>query len=119
MNFFNNKPLDSVVGNTTRTSAAQKLQYAGKLSVVVISDHSSANGAIQLQVSNDPASEVTNTGEPTNWVNLGSSSAVSGAVKVLIPQQDVCYGWYRVVYTDSSGGSATAKITAVAYGFSY
>lgn len=115
MNYVNIRPLDAVVGNTTRTSAAVDASYMFKVSGVVTSDHASANGTMQWQVSNDPPTAAA----PTNFVNLGSSVAISGAGRTLMAQQDMSYRWIRAVYSDSSGGTATALITLNLFGFTF
>lgn len=115
MNYTNIRPINAQVGNTTITSAAVDASYMFKLSGVVKSDHSSANGTMQWQVSNDPPTAIA----PTNFVNLGSSVAISGAGQSLMAQQDIAYRWVRAVYTDSSGGSATAVITLNLFGFTF
>lgn len=115
MNFNNIKPIDGVLGNTTITSAAIDASYMFKISGVVKSTHSSANGSIQFQVSNDPPTPIA----PTNFVNLGSSVSVNGAGQFIMPQQDVAYRWARAVYTDNTGGTATALITLAFFSFTF
>lgn len=51
---------------------------------------------------------------PTNWDNIkGSTQEIANAGTTFYNAKGVFYNWVRVVYTDSSGGSAvgTCKIT--------
>lgn len=48
---------------------------------------------------------------PTNWSNLGSPITLSTLGSNLTTQQDFCYRWLRVVYTDSIS-DATAILSA-------
>lgn len=114
MNFTNLPLINSVLGNATIKSASLDTSFMFKLSGVVRATHASANGTMQLQASN-----VTGAPTESDWVNLGSPATISGAGNTIIAQQDLSYRWIRAVYTDSSGGSATALITLSVFGFTF
>lgn len=114
MKFTNNFPISNTIMSANIASAAIDLQQIVKMSAQIIVGTGTATGSIQLQVSNDrvPAANLFNDAVFVNWSNLGSATAVTGTGVLLIAQQDMCYRAMRVVYTDSSGGTATAHLTA-------
>jgi hypothetical protein len=73
-----------------------------------------AAGTIQIQASDDKAVGVpANQYQPTNWNNIGTAVAVSGAGSYLVPPPyEISYEYLRLVYTDTSGGTATGNISA-------
>lgn len=75
------------------------------------------NGTIKLQASNDPETNDTqpSTLTPTNWADIANSSfTVTTAGETMWNVTDVGYNYVRVVYTDASGGTATATMKIVA-----
>lgn len=73
----------------------------------------SANGSLQVQFSNDFAvGTPRNTFQPTNWNNIGNAIFVSGAGSYALPSVECSYEYIRVIYTDSSNGTATGSITS-------
>ena len=71
-----------------------------------------AAGSVKVQVSNDNASGISTV--PTNWSDLpGASVSISGAGSYLIPRQESCYAWLRLVYTNSGGGTIQATVAAL------
>lgn len=85
----------------------------------VISAASSPVGTLKIQVSNDqglPGAGVNGTPTITNWSDLsGASVAVSASGAVLIPKTDLCYRWFRVVYSFTSG-NCTVNANVMALG---
>lgn len=69
------------------------------------------NGAIQVQVSNEQAVGLpANQYQPANWTNLGTTVALTSAGSYFVPLFESCYEYIRVVYSDSSGGTATGSV---------
>ncbi len=115
MNYANVQPFVAHASNATFSSAALDSSYMFKVSAILHSSHSSAAGTLQLQGSNQPPSSAV----PSQWSNLGSAAAVSGAGETLIAQQDVAYRWLRWTYTDSSGAASTSQLTLNIFGFTF
>lgn len=73
---------------------------------------------MQLQGSNDKAvGAPPNQFVPTNWYNIGTTLTVAGAATQVIPTAAPCYyeacaQYFRLVYTDTSGGTATGTLQA-------
>lgn len=72
------------------------------------------NGVIKLQASCDPAPQNRQSNiMPTNWTDISCSVAT-----VTIPGditwnvEDVFYSWFRLVYTDNSGGTSDGVLNA-------
>lgn len=84
-----------------------------KMSAQVIVGAGTASGSFQLQVSNDHSTgaQLFMNQTFTNWSNLGASIPITGISSTLIAEQDMCYKALRAVYTDTSGGTATAHLT--------
>lgn len=69
-------------------------------------------GTFKLQISGDPQSNVPGAA-PTNWSDYsGSSEAISAAGNFYWNVGEVFFNWVRLVYTDGSGGTSTAVLTA-------
>jgi len=69
-----------------------------------------AAGTLKIQVSNDITTN-SQSFTPTNWTDLsGASVAVSGAGTYLIPIQNLCYEYIRVVYTNTGTGTIAARL---------
>lgn len=71
-------------------------------------------GTLKLQASNDPLGDLTNPNDqPTNWEDISNSSqSISAAGSFLWNVTDVMYTWVRLVFTDGSGGTSTARLSA-------
>lgn len=105
--------ISNVVANATITSAPIDGSQLFKMSAQVIVGSGSAGGSLQMQISNDHATgaQFFQNQTFTNWSNLGSAVTITGTSSTLIAQQDMCYKAIRAVYTDTSGGTGTAKIS--------
>lgn len=80
---------------------------------------SGADGTLNLQGSNDiPAGQLLPNFVPTNWVTIPGATATvaSGALTVLIPTNQICYYWIRVLWA-KSGGSGTVTVAIAAQGY--
>ncbi len=72
-----------------------------------------AAGNFQLQASNDQNTGLPNDNfVPSHWNNIGSPVTVSGAGSYLAPFIELSYEYLRLVYTDTSGGTASLLISA-------
>lgn len=113
MRILSTKIMTAVAANATSASNAIDCNQLFKLSAQVIASSGTSNGTLQLQVSNDIQAGNQNFGNLiwTNWSNLGSAVTVNAAGSTLIAQQDMCYKALRALYTDASGGTASATIT--------
>lgn len=86
-------------------------------------------GTIQIQASNDPETNDTQTNQatvlgnpptnppsvaPTNWVTItGSPFVVSSSGEEMWNVNAVGYNYVRVQYIDGSGGTSTATMTII------
>ncbi len=78
-----------------------------KISVQMI--FSAANdGSVIVEASNEQVM-------PSNF-SVISTTAISAATLVLVPQFDICYRWLRITYTPSSG-AGTVSINCELIGF--
>ena len=72
-------------------------------------------GTLYLECSCDPVPQgaVTNSPQPTNWTTVATSPiVVEAAGNYVWNCWAVGYTWVRLSYTDSSGGTSTAMLTA-------
>ncbi len=97
-------------GNTT--SDPVDVNQIIKFSAQVVTGTGTATGSMQLQVTNDKATQPFPDSTFTNWSNLGSPVSVTTAGVQLIASQEICHQALRAVYTDSFANVST--ITAVA-----
>lgn len=68
-------------------------------------------GSFKLQASCDKLNDVE---QVSNWTDVANSSVnVTGAGSHLVSATDVMYNHVRIVYTDTSGGTSTALMSAV------
>lgn len=104
---FVNVPIVTTTAAVSLTSAPIDCSQLIKASFQIDVGTGSADGSVQIQVSNDNAYLGAEKAGfvPTNWSNLGSATAITTAGPLLIAQQDVCYRWIRAVYTAVSGTS--------------
>jgi hypothetical protein len=78
-------------------------------------------GTFKLQCSMDPAVAAealpqASVFQPVNWTDIPQSSfAVTSAGNEVWNIQDIGYNWVRLVYTDSSGGTSTARLTVCTF----
>lgn len=75
------------------------------------------NGAFTLQASADPEEYTIGSKGPTNWTTVcGSLITVTDSGNALWNVREIAYNWARLAYTDASGGTSTAAVTAVLNG---
>lgn len=92
-------------------SSAVSGQFLIYLSAQIVSTGAGAAGTLKIQVSNDP---VEVSGNPVNWSDLsGASVVVAGAGAFLIPKVEICYRWFRCVYTNTGTGTIQVNINAL------
>lgn len=117
MHVYNNVMVANVVMNATITSPAfiMKELYGFAIQAVYTG---TPTGTLKLQASADPATSI-NPGNSvganviTNWTDIANTStALSAAGNTLYNVPDVMYNWVRLVYTDGSGGTSTAVLSA-------
>ncbi len=101
------------VMNTTINSAPVPLMQSWGYAIQVVFT-GVPTGNFQLQASCDPIPQArVEEVPPTNWSTvINSTIAVSAAGNLLWNVADMAYTYVRVVYTDTSGGTSTAVITA-------
>lgn len=78
-----------------------------------------AAGTFKLQASNDvaPIGYSGQTFTATNWTDIPNATAsIASGASSLITLTSVPYRWVRAVYTRSSGGSTTVKVSMLAQG---
>lgn len=90
--------------NDSSNGEAFKLENVIALSIISSTTGAGINATAQLQVSNDPIIKDS----PSNWISLtGKLLTINGTDSEIIEKFDVSYNWGRIVFTDSSGGTAT------------
>jgi hypothetical protein len=114
-NYPNLFPVDTVM-NTTLNSKAMQIQNQLFYAIQIVWT-GTPTGTFKLQGSADNSATLTAAGQvpytPTNWTDIPSSSeAVAAAGSYMWNESFQAYNFVRVVYTDGSGGSSTATITA-------
>lgn len=102
--------LPAAAANATQTSLCAWAYDIVRASFQLVATGTAA-GTIQVQISNDqavgaPAGQYA----PTNWSDLGTTVAVAGAGVYTVPAVECAYEYIRVVYTDTSSGSATGTV---------
>lgn len=107
-------PVGTVMNATINSVAQQTYQVFGY--AIQIEFTGTPTGNFKLQASTDPyVSNPTAAQLPVNWTDVVDSTfTVSAAGNVMWNVADVEYNWVRVVYTDTSGGTSTAVISASA-----
>lgn len=112
--------LNSLDASVNETSIAFPIQQIFSISAQIITTGSST-GSLQLEVSNDIASDCTTDPNgnfiPVNWSNLGTAITISSAGVLSIGQTYVCNQFMRAVYTKNNGsaGTITVKVNTQAY----
>lgn len=115
MKYLNFTAFDHRPVNEDFQSNAIDMNQLLKLSIQAVAGPGSITGSIQLQVSNDipPNGYLLGNYEPTNWDDLGSPVTISATGSVLVPQQDVCYRFLRINYSNTATGAVTSTITTI------
>lgn len=121
MNSFNcvNKPVEwsgveSVSMGATSQSDPVHVTWIGSLSVTAtVSSGSSPSGTLTLEGSNDNFSSGGEPNSPAHWVTItGASASVSADGDIMIDKAPLCFNWFRLVYTRTSGdGTLAARFT--------
>lgn len=114
--------LDPIVASANKTSAIIDLRQLFSFSLQAVAGTGSCDGTVQVQVTNDPCLQYFANYVPKNWVDLGNPltfAQSSVASSQLIPTTNISYVAMRVIFTDTSSGMNTAKISLqlVAFGF--
>lgn len=111
MSFLNDVVFNGLTANASLTGTPVVCQFLRSISVTGNVGTGVATGTLFVQVSNDQ----TLPGQvPTNWVALPTATvAVTGPGNVIVPKIDICNQWARVIYTDTTGGTGTARLTAI------
>lgn len=108
----NNALLSAVAASANQASVAQWAWDIIRASFQLTATGTAA-GAIQVQASNDKAVGLPpNQFQPTNWSNVGAPVTVAGAGAYITPVVECSYEYLRIIYTDSSSGSATGTLSA-------
>jgi hypothetical protein len=94
--------------NTSFNSLPMKLDQMFGYAIQIVQT-GTPSGTLKLQGCADSVQNSSpNKGLPVNWSDIsGSSVSVSSSGNTLYNSTDVMYNFVRVVYTDSSGGTAT------------
>lgn len=104
-------PTTSVTANANFNSLAIWATAILRISFQAVVTGGTATGNLQMQVSNDkPKGVPPGQFQPTNWSNLGSTVAVSGAGTYLIPYVETSYQYIRIQYIDGSSGTGTGTL---------
>lgn len=119
MNVFNTplfNPLLTVPMNQNLTSNAVPVVNMEGYSIQAVYT-ASPNGILALQASSDPFKYATASPQPPvpmNWTTITNSPQTVTAAGVFIWNVEfVYYNYVRLIYTDLSGGTSTATLTAV------
>ncbi len=103
--------------NTTLTSDPIPLPDIYALAIQAVYT-ATPTGTFKLQASCDPIkdnlipSATNGATKPTNWTDIGDSSAsISAAGNYMWNLTSIGYSWIRIVYTDASSGASSAHAT--------
>lgn len=105
----------NLVMNTTLTSLPVNVVSTYSYGVQVAFT-GTPTGTFKLQCSMDPAAgaqgyPAATVFQPVNWTDIPQSEyAVTAAGNEVWNVQDIGYNWFRLVYTDTSGGTSTAVL---------
>lgn len=95
----------------TVTTAAINAANLFQVSAQITATGAGAAGTLKIQVSNDYTDDTNPNFAPTNWSDLsGATVTVSGAGVLLIPKQEICYQYIRLVYTNSGTGTISVML---------
>lgn len=121
MRTVNRTVSSNILLNTNYNSPYQQLKNIYTYSIAAIIT-GTPTGTIALQASNDPETNDTQnnstnlppTVAPTNWVTItGSTFTLTAAGETLFNVDAVGYNYVRVTYTDTSGGTSTARLAII------
>jgi hypothetical protein len=108
----NNIVFTNVAANANRNSLAQWATDIIRTSFQIVVTTGTATGTMKVQASNEKAFGLpANQFQPTDWSDLGAMVVLNGIGSYLIPSLECSYEYLRLVYTDSSGGTATGLIS--------
>lgn len=111
-----NKPMFvHVVMNTTSSSMGFQIDHQFGYAIQAVWT-GTPTGTFKLQCSCDPVplGATPVYPQPTNWTDIPTSSqTVSAAGNFTWNVWTTMYNWTRLVYTDASGGTSTATMSAV------
>jgi hypothetical protein len=94
-------------------SAAVKAINLFEVSGQAVVTTSTVTGYLTLQGSNDIQGSDGVSGIPTNWTDITSPLAITGAGAFLIPKTDLCYQNIRCSFNNSGTGSFNVNIKAL------
>lgn len=111
--------INNLPGNASFTSKPLDARQLVCFTLQASATIGSLAGTFQVQVSNTPViSTFINydaVSNPAVWTNLGTAltfSQASAASSQIVPKTDLSNVAWRVVFTDSSSGTNTSKISA-------
>jgi hypothetical protein len=116
MNPYNQQTFKSVDASVNQTSQPIDTTTALLASVQVVVTGTST-GTVTIQGSNDASSDGVQNTAPSNFTALAAGTAVAGGNNYIIPLQNLCYNWIRVVYTagNAQAGTLTANTKTLSY----
>jgi hypothetical protein len=101
-------PSQAAATITTAAIPALNLLYAS----AQIAATGAAAGTLIMQASNDEPMSAANA--PTNWSAIPSATVtVTGSGAFLIPIQNLCYQFVRLVYTNTGTGTISVVFKAI------
>ena len=110
------KPMSAVDASADAVSSAINAQSLFNCSIQTISTGAST-GTLKVQVSNDIVDPSIPPTAPTHWSDLSGATVTINAASVgLIPLQNLCYAWIRLVYTKNNGSAGTITANFKAFG---
>ena len=116
MRMINQIMLNAVASASSTPSVPLLAEDIFNITCVATFSDGSAAGTLSLQGSNDPkGNALAPNVVPTTWVTIpgATETVTSGATTLLIPTNQVCYQWIRVLWAKSGGaGTITAAIAA-------
>ena len=120
MQTVNTQFVTSVLMNTNITSSPIAVNQLYGFSIQAVYT-STSSGTLKLQASADPfnnnAMHPDSITTPTHWTDIADSSAtISGTGTYIWNINGAFYNYVRLVFTDSSSGSNTGRLTATLNG---
>lgn len=93
------------------TGAAIYVAQAVALSFVPKCGDTGVSGTVKVQCSNDVPNGPLSQFLPSNWADIpNATSAIAAGVGPAIVLPNACFGWIRVIFTHSAGGSSTIQV---------
>lgn len=115
---LNQSIISNAVSNATLVSSNVDIRQAVNFSLQVSASTGSLAGTFQVQISNTPCLNIFRdfgqSNNPAIWTNLGTPltfAQASTATSQVIPKTDIAHVALRVVFTDSSSGTNTSRMT--------